>query len=453
MIRWGVSLTVLVLGLVVGATAAYADGENGRGDEDRIARLTKAQDRMRRMLVKGRRLEEAGNPDAALECYESALEAYDALMREDGHDPRSRRTVSARRLGATAATDAAVANALVWLAKHQDDNGRWDAKGFKKHDPVDDRCDGPGKQAYDVGVTGLAVLAFLQAGYTDRGSKQANPYTKTVRQGLRYLIQAQDEQGCFGTRVSQHFLYNHAIATVAICEAYGLTRNPRYKAPAQAAVGFLHQARNPYLAWRYGVRAGDNDTSMTGWCVYALASARASGVPIDKDAIKASMLGATAWIDKMTDPDTGQAGYNQKGGLSARPEGLQNKFPPAQSQSMTASAVATRIHAGQSPRRDSIRKGLKLMLARAPNWNRDTGSTDFYYWFWATRACIAAGGQEWERWDTALKAALLKHQHRKGSGARTGSWDPVGPWGPDGGRVYSTAILALTLQSYYVRVR
>ena len=169
--------------------------------------------------------------------------------------------------------------------------------------------------------------------------------------------------------------------------------------------------------------------------------------------MKASMLGATAWIDKMTDPDTGQAGYNQMGGLPARPEGLQNKFPPVQSQAMTASAVATRIHAGQSPRRDSIRKGIKLMLARAPNWNRDTGSTDFYYWFWATRACIAAGGQEWATWDTALKAAVLKHQHRDGSGARTGSWDPVGPWGPDGGRVYSTAILALTLQSYYVRVR
>ena len=30
-----------------------------------------------------------------------------------------------------------------------------------------------------------------------------------------------------------------------------------------------------------------------------------------------------------------------------------------------------------------------------------------------------------------------------------GSWDPVGAWGEDGGRVYSTAILVLTLEAYY----
>ena len=30
-----------------------------------------------------------------------------------------------------------------------------------------------------------------------------------------------------------------------------------------------------------------------------------------------------------------------------------------------------------------------------------------------------------------------------------GSWDPAGAWGEDGGRVYSTAILVLTLEAYY----
>ncbi|MCZ6786390.1 MAG: hypothetical protein O7E54_04410, partial [Planctomycetota bacterium] len=41
----------------------------------------------------------------------------------------------------------------------------------------------------------------------------------------------------------------------------------------------------------------------------------------------------------------------------------------------------------------------------------------------------------------------LDHQHPKGSGARTGSWDPIGPWGPDGGRVYSTAVMVLCLDA------
>jgi hypothetical protein len=30
-----------------------------------------------------------------------------------------------------------------------------------------------------------------------------------------------------------------------------------------------------------------------------------------------------------------------------------------------------------------------------------------------------------------------------------GSWDPVGAWGRDGGRVYSTALCALILEVYY----
>jgi len=453
MLRSGFLLVALLVGAQIGTTAAFADGEDRRGEnvrkDDRIARLTKAQNRMRRMLEKGEQLEQAGKLEAALECYESALEAYDSVMRETGRDPRSMRSVSARRMGATKKTDAAVALALKWLARHQDESGRWDSKGFKKHDPPDDRCDGPGKEVYDVGLTGLSVLAFPEAGYTDRGSKKDNPYAKTVRQGLRYLIRLQDEQGCFGARKTQHFLYNHAIATAAIAEAYALTKNPRYRAPAMEAVGFLHHARNPYMAWRYQPRGGENDTSMSGWCVYALARARASGLPIDEAAMKASMQGALAWIDKMTDAETGRAGYNMRGGAPARPEGLQDKFPPAKSESMTASALAMRIHAGQSTRRDEFRRGLKLLIAKPPIWNQASGAIDLYYWFWGTRACLAAGGKEWKAWNTALTEAVVKHQHRDGSGSRTGSWDPLGPWGPDGGRIYSTALLALTMQSYY----
>ena len=30
-----------------------------------------------------------------------------------------------------------------------------------------------------------------------------------------------------------------------------------------------------------------------------------------------------------------------------------------------------------------------------------------------------------------------------------GSWDPIDPWGGDGGRVYSTALLAMCLEVYY----
>jgi hypothetical protein len=322
----------------------------------------------------------------------------------------------------------------------------WDCDEFAKHDPADDKCTGPGKAHYDPGVTGLSLLAFLGAGYTDRGSEKENVFAKNVRQGLRYLITIQDDEGCFGPRSSQHFMYNHSIATLSMSEAYWMTRNPRYKKPAQEGLNFIAMARNPYLAWRYDPRGGENDTSVTGWMVMALKSGKFGGLDIDPDAFE----GARAWVDKMTDPEFGQVGYVQSGGQAARPEGLQDKFPAEKSQSMTAVGILTRIFLGEDPRQsEMIRKGSQLCLEVLPTWNPDDGSIDMYYWYYATLAIFQVGGSTWKKWNEAMKDAIVKHQHPKNSGAKTGSWDPIGPWGPDGGRVYSTATMVMCLEVYY----
>ena len=345
-------------------------------------------------------------------------------------------------------TESAVELGLKWLADHQDveQNGMWDCDDFMKHDPADDKCDGPGGALYDVGVTGLALLAFLGAGYTDRGSSKENQYAKNVRQGLRYLMTNQDDEGCFGTRASQHFMYNHAIAALAMCEAYWMTRNPRYKKPAQEGLNFIARSRNPYLAWRYEPRGGENDTSVTGWMVMALQSGKFGGLEIDPDAFE----GARAWVDKMTDPDFGQVGYNMPGGTPARPEGLQDKFPPEKSQSMTAVGMLTRIFLGEDPRASKmIKMGADLCLEHPPRWEPETGVIDMYYWYYATLALFQVGGTHWKNWNMAMKDAIVKHQWPKKSGSRTGSWDPIGPWGPDGGRVYSTACMVMCLEVYY----
>ncbi len=69
------------------------------------------------------------------------------------------------------------------------------------------------------------------------------------------------------------------------------------------------------------------------------------------------------------------------------------------------------------------------------------------YWYWGTLAMFQVGGKPWKTWRDALKTALLDHQRRDGPFA--GSFDPAGPWGPDGGRVYSTALALLTLEVYF----
>jgi len=60
------------------------------------------------------------------------------------------------------------------------------------------------------------------------------------------------------------------------------------------------------------------------------------------------------------------------------------------------------------------------------------------------------GGRYWDQWNKAMKDAVLKSQRQQpGSTTYHGSWDPVGPWGWSGGRVYSTALGVLCLEVYF----
>ncbi len=450
----GAALLVALLG---GGAVAQEAPRDAAAEELALARAA-----MEAKLKIGDLHLKRGDLDAAQKAYEEAIAIYDTAVNrmEARVKPRGLVFVPGKRVVVEVPRESivetrivddspvgiqeAVDNGLRWLADHQDEDGRWDSDSFMKHDPNDDKCDGAGGVLYDVGATGLAMVAFLGNGHTDRGNEEQNPYAKHVRLGLRFLLNQQDAEGCFGTRASQHFIYNHAMATLALCEAYAMTRNPRYKEPAQNGVNYILRARNPYMAWRYGVRPGENDTSVTGWCVHALASAKQAGFEVDEGAF----LGARAWLDKVTDPEFGRVGYNMPGGTSARPQGLQDRFPPEKTESMTASGVLTRMLIGESPKTSSaVSKGAALCLALPPKWNERQGSIDMYYWYHGTMALRRIGGTFWKKWQTSLVQALMANQNAEGTGARAGSWDPMGPWGPDGGRVYSTALMVLCLEN------
>jgi hypothetical protein len=334
------------------------------------------------------------------------------------------------------ASSKAVDAALDWLARHQAEDGAWYAAGF--HEQCDGApCGGPGGEHYTPGLTGMALLAFLEDGHTHRSGE----HQEVVLKGLRYLKRIQDAEGCFGPRVSQHFMYNHALCSLAVVTAYGLTKSDLFQESAQSAVNFVQHARNPYMGWRYGVRDGDNDTSMTSWMTMVLAQARQVGLTVDDNAFQ----GAVTWVDKMTDPEFGRVGYNHRGGPTARTQEAVDKFPSELSEAMTAAGLLIRIHAGQSPASsEPIQKGADLLAARPPMWNVERGSNDFYYWQLGTWAMSRVGGPRWDKWRSALHAAVVEHQN-EGDGGAAGSWDPVDAWSNDGGRVYATATLCLAL--------
>ncbi|MFO1052990.1 MAG: prenyltransferase/squalene oxidase repeat-containing protein [Planctomycetota bacterium] len=339
-------------------------------------------------------------------------------------------------------TAVAIEAALEWLRKHQDEDGHWDADEFMKHDVSGEPCDGPGNPVHDIGLTGLALLAFLGDGSTMR----SGPYKETVKKGVLWLREQQDDKtGLFGAANSNEFIYNHAIAALAMVEAYGLSDYKLLRGNAQKAIAYLEYHRNPYLVWRYQPHDGDNDTSVTGWCLMAYSSAQFFKLEVNSAALDL----CRTWFDQMTDPTTARTGYTERGGYSSRRTGEHSqRFPREKGECMTAVSLLCRIFLGDDPKKDKMMANqANLILKKPPVWNPTDGSIDHYYWYYGTYALYQMGNPWWPTWEKALQEAVVKPQRHDGN--YNGSWDPIGVWGHDGGRVYSTALLCLTLEAYY----
>jgi len=347
------------------------------------------------------------------------------------------------REGGSPGTESAVTAALRWLHFHQDKDGKWDQDGFQKN--CDTRegpsCDGQGTSQYDVAVSSLAILAFQGHGNTH----MTGEFAKTVRKGLDWLKSQQNSDGSLGPRLAESWVYNHAIGTMALCEAYAITRDYRLKDAAQNAVNFIKNAQNSGLGWKYEAKSGQNDTSVTGWMVLALKAARVAKLEVEQSLFD----GAINWFDRATNT-AGKCGYMRPGDDGSIIRGVNGQY--AKLPTMTGVSVICRIFCGQSRNNPKIRKGVDVLMANLPEWNKPKNDkVDMYYWYYATYAMFQYGGQDWQKWNVAMKKALLPTQRM--GGCADGSWDPVGKWGMVGGRVYATAVNTLSLEIYYRYLR
>jgi len=382
-------------------------------------------------------------PSSDLDSVPLDAAALDGGFSTGAYGQRSERS-SLWKEGGSSATVDAVEAALRWLARHQSAGGSWDDDGWRA-ECQDETCQGRRRDAeavlweedHDVGLTSLSLLAFLGHGQTHRVGK----FKTFVHRGFTWLKRQQQADGSFGVRRdSYHWMYDHALATLALAEAYALTRDFSLRKPLERAVRFAVEARNPGAGWRYAPRDGESDTSVTGWFVLALKAARVGGFDVPDEAF----AGADAWFVDMTDPATGRVGYMHRGGGESGFD-VNGRFttPPTN----TSVAVACRFLTGEKP--SELQAGIELILEHPPAWplEGEARAVNFYYWYYGTHALFQAGGERWRRWNQAMQEALLPHQRTRG--CAHGSWEPLGEWCMTGGRVYATAINALTLEIYY----
>ena len=368
-----------------------------------------------------------------------------------GDRTEAKRNAVARGCGEVRTEDA-VLNALKWLSRHQSAEGSWKVQGFVGEcQKIADYAKGekckpnPGHDDFDSGVTGLAILAFLGSGYShlSKDTYDGLCFGDVVRKGIQWIMAHQDPNGCLGSRAAQKYMYNHAICTLALAEAYALTGSNLFKAQAQKAVDFTVAAQNPGQGWRYSFRCGDNDTSVTFWSALALRVAWHTGFEVPE----ATFGGAKAWLDEVTEGTYRRVGYTHRGSGRINFGGRDN-FD--HHETLTAMGGFLRILMDQSRENAMLGSGMEILLRDKPKW--DENAIDFTYWNAGTLAMFQFDGPDglkWKRWNEEMKNALVPNQRRAADGCRAGSWDPVDHWGGEGGRVYGTALNALTLESYY----
>lgn len=335
--------------------------------------------------------------------------------------------------GHTIETERAVAAALLWFNRHRNANGSWSLTHFTAHCGANP-CTGAGSTDSDVAATSLALLTFLAAGETH---KQNGPYQTTVQQGLYWLMKQQaaggDMSGAGGRRMSlsRHQMYDHALATITLCEAYGMTHDPAVGKAAQRAIEFIEWAQVQRTGgWRYVPQdPTGGDTSVFGWQLMALHSAQLAGLTVHQQTLE----GGKRWLASVSKGFYG-------GQFAYQP--FKDPTP-----TMTAIGLLSMQYLGRRADDPAVLEGRKELLANLP----DNGKRNTYYWYYATQAMHNFMGPDWDTWNRQMRRTLLDTQCKQG--CAMGSWDPENPtldeWSAFGGRIVTTAFSTLTLEVYY----
>ena len=327
-------------------------------------------------------------------------------------DPRVRVEMIEQE-GGTTLTEAAVARGLRWLAQEQQADGRWRSDGAVKSDSA---------------ATSLALLPFLGAGQTHLTGR----YREQVARGLRWLIENQKANGDLRAGSSGNSgMYAHGQGAIVLCEAFLMTGDEQLRIPAQKSIDFITAAQYSDGGWRYkpndeaspGERRGD--TSVVGWQLMALQSARAARLTVNEETFELS----GHFLDSVQSQDGALYAYQPRN----RPTHV-----------MTAEALLCRIYLGWNQEDRALMEGMQWL---ADNHMPSSREPNIYYWYYATQAFHHVGGSLWDQWNLRMRDILVDTQEK--SGRNAGSWEPRGEHASAGGRVYMTSLAVCSLEVYY----
>lgn len=297
-----------------------------------------------------------------------------------------------------AKTDTVIRGALKYLAAQQLPSGSW------------------ARDSHQAAITGYVLIAYLAAGeLPDEGE-----YGKNVSKGTQFLLDCVGPDGYIAARSGPSNMYGHGIATIALAEIYGQTKDPAVRAKLEKAVRLIVSCQNDEGGWRYAPRQMDGDISVTVLQVVALRAAKDSGLDVPQESVDR----AVRFIKSCHDDRTG--------GFNYQPHTHQPGF------ARTAAAIYSLQVCGlyDDP-----------WVARGSEYLRKHRE-ERQYWtygnFYAAPAQYMIGGDTWRDWYTSVHDMLMKNVRQDASGSPY--WTPL-----DGqvNSVYATAVYTTILAMPY----
>ena len=317
--------------------------------------------------------------------------------------------------GGNKTTESAVRRGLDWLSSRQESDGGWKlASGYANPGYFEDR----------VAATAMALLAFHGAGNTH----QLGDDIEVVKRGWRFLLSQQNKDGKFDAGSLDTQFYSQALATIVMCENYGMTKDKNIRRPAQKAIDYCYRTQSRSGGWRYQPYMG-SDLSVTGWMVMALQSGRMAGLDVQSpgDELICKYLDSVAIED-----------------------GTRYVYQPGQGHGvsipLTAEAILCRQYLGWRQDDPRLQSGVELIIANPIEAN--IRKQNVYYWYYATQVCYHMGGDHWNQWNQVMQVQIPAAQEM--AGPEVGSWSPIGDrWGNGAGRLYQTCMSIYMLEVYY----
>jgi hypothetical protein len=361
--------------------AAPANG-GGRGGERRLPLVLGGAAAWRRM--------------AALALIAALSAAVIARAVRRGREPAAER-------------EDAVSGALAWLERTQEPAGGWNPVKWG------------GKPEFEVSLTGMSLLALMEL----RGQGQSESARSAARRAAGFLLTRQNADGSIGPG-GEAALYNHGIATVALLRSYLADPQQRVKAALDSALQFICRAQSASGGWGYTAGTDrEPNTSLSVWQIQALMLGERAGWTFPAHNLQRGLR----WLDGMASSD-GTFGYHAAGDSASRSDGLT---------AMAASCLFP-ARAGRAPD-DGSDGPLRRAVARI---GAGSGAvSDFYSGYFVASALATGADPAYDRFLARMQRSLLDRRTRDAT--LRGTWDPADRWGGAGGRVYATAMAALSL--------